>query len=157
MIYTTQRIWKKLGNKMNEVQIKCRRTVCKNEHDNCEHTMTKELYCHSCAKKINMYNPGVISIPFFKHDCSKCIFLGNFIIPENNEYPERKYDLYFCGEGGDSSKDPSFIVKNTVIARYGSDGPEYCSGLVFADENMEYPVEELVEAKKRAIEKGIMS
>jgi hypothetical protein len=47
----------------------------------------------------------------YKHDCNKCVFLGNY----------NEYDLYFCAIG-------NFMVEPTVIARYGEDG-DYLSGL----------------------------
>lgn len=42
------------------------------------------------------------------HDCNDCIPLGQYL--EN--------DLYYCRKG----------PRHTVIARFGSDGPEYTSG-----------------------------
>lgn len=51
--------------------------------------------------------------PEHKHDCSECIFLGNYW-PK----PRQTVDLYIC-------KGPR---ETSLIARYGSDGPEYCSG-----------------------------
>jgi len=49
--------------------------------------------------------------PKFLHDCSCCTFLGH----------ENDHDLYFCEQA------PWGFP--TVIARYGSEGPEYESGL----------------------------
>ena len=63
------------------------------------------------------------------HDCQKCIFLGQF----------NEFDLYFCGG----------TAYNTVIARYGDDGPDYLSGMFSIDPNLE-------EAKKRARELGLL-
>jgi late competence protein required for DNA uptake (superfamily II DNA/RNA helicase) len=37
--------------------MKCRRTACNNQNADCKHTQTGEMYCRSCALKINMYNP----------------------------------------------------------------------------------------------------
>jgi len=54
--------------------------------------------------------------PRYKHDCSNCMFLGNFIL-------DITYDLYVCSAGKNIS---------TVVARYSSDGPDYLSGLEFA-------------------------
>jgi len=48
--------------------------------------------------------------PNFVHDCDCCEFLGTF----------NKHDLYFCSS------------EHTVVARYGSDGADYTSGLEFA-------------------------
>ena len=50
--------------------------------------------------------------PKFKHDCNKCVFLGNF----------NGADLYYCGQDGSIP---------TVIARTGRDS-RYQSGMVFA-------------------------
>jgi len=47
--------------------------------------------------------------PRYSHDCSDCVFLGQF----------NKYDLYFC------PREP------TIIARYSSEGSEYTSGIIF--------------------------
>lgn len=62
----------------------------------------------------------------YKHDCECCKPLGEFGI----------YDLYFCKQGG---------FEDTVIARFSSDGPDYKSGICFADS-----IPELGEAKWRA-------
>jgi len=62
--------------------------------------------------------------PQFVHDCPDCTFLGC----------HDKFDLYHCRQHGIP----------TVIARYGSDGPEYISGM-----NVKHPA--LIEAKKRAM------
>lgn len=45
--------------------------------------------------------------PMWEHDCDCCVYLGTF----NNA------DLYFCPRG-----------IPTVISRFSSDGPDYCSG-----------------------------
>jgi len=66
----------------------------------------------------------------YKHDCQKCIFLGQY------EFKGEIYDLYFCEQDG----------LPTVIARYGNDGPEYISGLQFANS-----FEPIKEAKERSI------
>lgn len=44
--------------------------------------------------------------PTFKHDCDRCYFLGEY----------RGRDLYVC--------------RDTLISRYGDDGPEYSSYLI---------------------------
>lgn len=58
-------------------------------------------------------------MPKFKHDCTSCVYLGHF----------EDHDLYYC------PNDP------TVIARFGDEGPDYGSGLPFA----ETPLAELSE------------
>ena len=47
------------------------------------------------------------------HDCEKCTYLGQ------TTYSDKLYDLYVCEEEGS--------LGPTLIARYGSDGPEYTS------------------------------
>lgn len=61
----------------------------------------------------------------YQHDCSRCSFLGQ----------HEGHDLYFCEQGG---------LLPTVIARYGSDGPDYTSGLGW------FNIPALVEAERRA-------
>ena len=73
--------------------------------------------------------------PQFEHDCKNCIFLGRY-----EAHPNPPCDLYVCP--------PSDIV----VARYGNDGSEYSSGLVFAGEGG-HPW--LVEATKRARQRGL--
>jgi len=73
--------------------------------------------------------------PLHTHDCARCVFLGS------HEHDGQIYDLYFCGKHEDG----------TVIARFGSDGPEYCSGLVFAERG----IEPYAEALKRAVAQGV--
>jgi len=53
--------------------------------------------------------------PHHKHDCDDCIFLGRF----------NCHDLYFCKQGGKGFND-------TLIARYGSEGEAYISGMMIA-------------------------
>ena len=71
--------------------------------------------------------------PLFSHDCDVCTYLGTV----NGE------DLYHCGTG-----DPD---RDTVIARSSSEGPDYASGLIFADR-----VPALGEAKRRAQALGLL-
>ena len=67
----------------------------------------------------------------YEHDCDRCIALG--------EHEEA--DLYFCEQAGDP----------TIIARYGSDGPDYTSGLIFANSDKHLKV-----AKERAKQRGLL-
>jgi len=53
-----------------------------------------------------------MSTPRFQHDCTKCQFLGNGI------FQKKPVDWYTC----DSREG-----LRTVIARYGSEGPQYAS------------------------------
>ncbi len=68
----------------------------------------------------------------FQHDCEKCIYLGEW----------QGHDLYWCAQGG----------RPTVIARWGDDGPNYQSGMIFADREL---IPALVEAKTRALQRGL--
>ncbi len=70
--------------------------------------------------------------PRYLHDCTRCVFLGQW----------QEYDLYYADHGG---------LPDTVIARYGDDGPEYTSGLSLVP-----LVPALAEAKRRAMEKGLL-
>ena len=68
----------------------------------------------------------------YKHDCDRCIYLGRW----------EEYDLYFCAYD---------LLGPTVIARFGSDGPDYASGLRVAS-----MIPELAEARTRAIAAGLL-
>jgi hypothetical protein len=52
--------------------------------------------------------------PRYGHDCRRCIHLGG------TEFEGTWYDLYACDQG---------VRVPTFIARYGSEGPAYTSGL----------------------------
>jgi hypothetical protein len=65
----------------------------------------------------------------YKHDCKKCIFLGQF----------QEYDLYFCHQ----TSNP------TVLARHGVNGWEYQSGL-------DSTLPALTEARLRAIKLDLL-
>lgn len=81
--------------------------------------------------------------PRFTHDCDRCVFLG----------ADEKYDFWFCP----STKS---ATGQTVIARYGSEGFEYQSGLEIAQAlvksggNSEHP---LVKALRLAEAQGLLS
>jgi hypothetical protein len=70
-----------------------------------------------------------MSEPLFKHVCSACTYLGAF----------KGQDLYYCPQGGGTIP--------TIISRYGDGGPDYTSGLYFAEHNV-YIGEGLVRARK---------
>ena len=57
-----------------------------------------------------MNEETAIPDPIYKHDCDVCIYLGSYQL-----YLD--YDLYLCQ------------ASKTVIARWGSEGPQYDSGL----------------------------
>jgi hypothetical protein len=63
-----------------------------------------------------------IDKPIYPHYCDSCIYLGR----SEDDYG-KECDLYVCTQGMGSNP--------TVIARYGEDGPEYISGIIFADQN----------------------
>lgn len=79
-----------------------------------------------------------MDFPQFQHDCNKCVFLGR----HESHKTQKPLDLYVCAREG---------VIDTVIARYGNDGPEYSSGLIFATRGI---IPELVEALNRAKKRG---
>ena len=70
----------------------------------------------------------------YKHDCDRCTPLGSW------SDGQRICDLYYCDK---------FKLMPTVIARHGSDGPEYTSGL-----GTQVPV--LLEAERLARERGLL-
>lgn len=80
--------------------------------------------------------------PKFNHDCDNCEFLGRHIhlSEDGSYYSGKELDLYFC------SGEP------TVIARYGDEGSQYMSGMVFARPD---GTPHLYEAKLRAIKNGL--
>lgn len=73
----------------------------------------------------------------YKHDSDCCTFLGSWRCDwELGGYGTRDFDLYWCD--------------NTILARYGNDGPDYTSGYAFAKV---HPA--LAEAYRRAKESGL--
>lgn len=69
-----------------------------------------------------------IARPSYAHDCTECIYLGS----------HRAHDLYYCVR-----------LRPTVLARYGSNAPDYVSGLEVAKVD---PI--LAEAVRRAGQLG---
>lgn len=69
----------------------------------------------------------------YEHDCDHCTYLGQ---------SDGANDLYWCFQGG----------RPTVIARWGSGGPQYISGVRVA-EFVHCPA--LQEAERRAAELGL--
>ena len=84
--------------------------------------------------------------PKFVHDCEDCIFLGTWIGPVFADDDDRQmvWDLYYHRVPGS--------LRDTVIARYGSDGSQYQSGMSFAEKDSIQP---LYEARLRAEAKGL--
>lgn len=76
--------------------------------------------------------------PIYTHDCSHCTFLGTVSEPDGQQY-----DLYHH----------SSSFEDTVIARFGSEGPDYSSGAGFSYSGMS-PL--LTIARLRAQQKGLM-
>lgn len=70
-----------------------------------------EIVRHYSSKTVDVYRVTRAKVggAVHTHDCDRCRFLGH----------EKEHDLYLC---------PG--VNPTVIARYGSDGPNYLSQLV---------------------------
>ena len=76
--------------------------------------------------------PAPTDTAHFTHDCEACSYLGHY------DSAGVHFDLYACpGEP-------------TVVVRYGNDGPEYSSGLVFTDS-----MPALGEAYRRAVAAGV--
>lgn len=99
------------------------------------HQKTRQIIQRRIAylrKKIKELKGEVMEAPRYIHDCENCVFLGQ----------HDEYDLYFCKQGCDA---------DTVIARYGDEGARYTSGLPLAR-----VLPELAEAKRRAIERGLL-
>lgn len=71
--------------------------------------------------------------PLFTHDCDGCTFLDHF----------NGADLYFCPQNGNP----------TVIARMSSDGPDYMSGMEFAEVGHPFLSKALEMAKTRGLVK----
>ena len=69
------------------------------------------IHQHGELEVIN--HPHPLTAPMWQHDCDDCTFLGT----------HHQHDLYFC-QGVDSRR----ARFPTLIARYGSDGPQYRSG-----------------------------
>lgn len=90
--------------------------------------------------------------PRYPHDCDDCIFLGpstdtREVHPKDDRTTWSKateIDLYYC---------PEQRPYPTVIARYGPDGPQYKSGLLFGQFELD---PDLTEAYKRAISYGLL-
>ncbi len=74
--------------------------------------------------------------PLYEHDSDCCTYLGQFA----------KHDLYYCPQGNIP----------TVIARFGSDGWQYCSGMAFANHpaipDKDPTIKAMRVAKSRAIQ-----
>jgi hypothetical protein len=77
--------------------------------------------------------------PRYQHDCQKCKYLGQF----------EEYDFYWC-------KSHNLPTLDSILARYGSDGPEYLSSHppgAFCGESNQFPW--YVEILKRAEKEGL--
>lgn len=82
------------------------------------------------------------TVPRYTHDCDHCTFLGTWF---GKEHEGDKYFHYYDLYAHHSSQ-----AGNTIIARFGDDGPDYTSGLCFKNLN-----KALGEAYARAIKQGI--
>ena len=63
-----------------------------------------------------MKEKTAIPDPIYKHDCDFCVFLGSYQLVV-------VYDLYVCKAG------------KTLVARWGSEGNQYDSGLALIPQN----------------------
>ena len=63
-----------------------------------------------------MKEKTAITDPIYKHDCDVCIYLGSYQLVHD-------YDLYVCKAG------------KTLVARWGSEGNQYDSGLALIPHN----------------------
>ena len=63
-----------------------------------------------------MSENSAIPDPIYKHDCNICIYLGSCRLSID-------YDLYLCEAG------------KTLVARWGSEGNQYDSGLALIPHN----------------------
>lgn len=81
-----------------------------------------------------------VSVPKYQHDCTSCVFLGGYVKPGSGTH----CDLYYCSK----------CDEGTVIARVGSDGPDYASVpinvLLYAGYHSDHP---LIEAARRQIKR----
>lgn len=62
-------------------------------------------------------------MPKYQHDCEKCKYLGTGTCPALGE---DEFDFYICTSS----------IGRSIIARYGSEGPEYTSGVLFGCEEL---------------------
>lgn len=74
--------------------------------------------------------------PQYEHDCEKCVYLSDY----------GDYDLYWC---------PQDPVGETVLARFGNEGPDYvsCPPSLIRHEMADHP---LPVAVRRAMEMGLI-
>lgn len=82
--------------------------------------LAKKLHWIHQRGELEVVNhPYPLEAPMWEHDCGDCIFLGT----------HHQHDLYYC-QG--HARFP------TLVARYGSDGPQYKSGvpLLKHDDNL---------------------
>jgi hypothetical protein len=88
--------------------------------------------------------------PIFQHDCDRCIFLGGY--PCGVGGFEDYFDLYACQENMTSKE------HWTLVLRYGNEGHQYRSGLVFAFVDLDRGdlTSPYVVALRRAQEKGVI-
>jgi hypothetical protein len=87
-------------------------------------------------------------IPIWKHDCDSCAFVGSIVSSVFEDCTDDElltWDLYYhppLTPGG----------RDSVIARYGNEGCEYQSGMVFATSDGIAP---LFKAKQLAEQQGL--
>lgn len=86
--------------------------------------------------------------PLHTHDCDACVFLGNYhgrVYLGDSAVPEKNaYDLYYC---------PREISGCSLVARYGSKGPEYASAPFYILDKGQTNLEPLKQAYHRLMQR----
>jgi hypothetical protein len=85
-----------------------------------------------------MPQPNLSDVKHHVHDCDACTFLGS---------TRGEADLYYCPQSD----------MPTVIVRYGSDGPDYESGMPSYEFAQKHPEALRVLAAQAAAERGLMA
>lgn len=83
-------------------------------------------------REIEAFWQAAAGVPKWEHNCPHCQFLAQV----------GTFDLYFCRQHG---------VRPTVLARYGSEGPQYESGLELAEH-----IPALARARDIAVARGLL-
>jgi len=90
----------------------------------------------------NKFTPACV--PQHTHDCTACVFLGRMAQGVSS------YDLYFCPAGQSS-------MGGTLLARFGSDGPQYHSMPIDIYHNVELPTSLYVQIYEAAKARGLVT
>ena len=87
--------------------MKCRRTVCQNDQQGCQHSQTGEFYCEDCARKINKNNPEVpnlVGIPRTMRPIKVTFDDGDFLTTNING-SAREIEGHYIGQKFEGAKD----------------------------------------------------